>query len=103
MADMTNEQAARVLEKFQNSDYGRGGKVGVAIDTAIAVLREQGWVKTAERLPTVLDADDEGKVPVLIIGMLTGRWIRISVYYKSVTMDTAEYFLPLPGAPEVEG
>ena len=33
------EQAAEVLEKFQKGIYGHGGKVGVAIDTAIAALR----------------------------------------------------------------
>ena len=35
-----HEQAADVLEKFQKDIYGHGGKVGVAIDTAIAALRE---------------------------------------------------------------
>ena len=34
------EQAAEVLEKFQKGIYGHGGKVGVAIDTAIAALRD---------------------------------------------------------------
>ena len=73
-----------------------------AYRTAIAALREQGWVKTAERLPTVLDTDDEGKVPILTRGMLTGSWIRITLFYKAVTTDTAEYFLPLPREPEEE-
>ena len=50
------EQAAEVLEKFQNGTYGHGGKVGVVIDTAIAALRQPGWVKTADRVPTWEDA-----------------------------------------------
>ena len=99
------EHAARVLEDevkemVQSVTY-RTRHLN-ALDTAIAALREQGWVKTDERLPTVLDADDEGKVPILTRGMLTGSWIRIALFYKAVTTDTAEYFLPLPRAPEEE-
>ena len=37
-ARVQREQAAEVLEKFQKGIYGHGGKVGVAIDTAIAAL-----------------------------------------------------------------
>jgi hypothetical protein len=39
MTHEQREQAAEVLEKFQKGIYGYGGKVGVAIDTAIAALR----------------------------------------------------------------
>ena len=39
-ARVQREQAAEVLEKFQKGIYGHGGKVGVAIDTAIATLRD---------------------------------------------------------------
>jgi len=53
MTQKQREQAARVLEEFQKSERGRGGKVGVAIDTAIAALREpeHGYTMTADRLP----------------------------------------------------
>lgn len=39
MTHEQREQAAEVLEKFQNGIYGHGGKVGLAIDIAIAALR----------------------------------------------------------------
>jgi hypothetical protein len=98
------EQAARVLENIwiryiSTFDDIESEEVD-ALDTAIATLREQGWVKTTERLPNILDADDEGKVPILTRGKLTGSWVRITIFYKAVTTDTAEYFLPLPRAPE---
>ena len=60
------------------------------------------WVKTSDRLPTEADADDEGKVTALVTGMLTGKLLSLSLYYKSVTADSADYFLPLPKLPEVE-
>ena len=60
------------------------------------------WVKTSDRLPTEADADDEGKVTALITGSITGKLLSLSLYYKSVTADSADYFLPLPKLPEVE-
>ena len=64
MADYTQserEQAAEVLEKFQKGIYGHGGKVGVAIDTAIAVLREPvGYTMTADRFPDGAPFDEYG-------------------------------------------
>ena len=59
------------------------------------------WVKTSDRLPTEADADDEGKVTALITGALTGKLLSLSLYYKSVTADSADYFLPMPKLPEV--
>ena len=120
MTQEQREQAARTLQEFYdfNKTLTPQGEswlqaditinrytqeeLGKALPTAIAALREQGWVRTSVRVPTVLDIDDEGKVPVLIRGMLTRSLIRISLFYKSVTTDTAEYFLPLPKLPEVE-
>lgn len=60
------------------------------------------WVKTSDRLPTEADADDEGKVTALITGSVTGKLLSLSLYYKSVTANSADYFLPLPKLPEVE-
>ena len=64
MSDYTRaqrEQAAEVLEKFQKGIYGHGGKVGVAIDTAIAVLREPvGYTMTADRSPDGAPFDEYG-------------------------------------------
>jgi SH3-like domain-containing protein len=60
------------------------------------------WVKTSDRLPTEADADDEGKVTALITGSITGKLLSLSLYYKSLTADSADYFLPLPKLPEVE-
>ncbi len=59
------------------------------------------WVKTSDRLPTSVDADAEGKVTALIPGMITGKLLSLSLYYKLVTADSAVYFLPLPKFPEV--
>ena len=102
---MTRDEAANILWWASKRHYP-GDQMDItaedieAFDMAIAALREQGWVRTSVRVPTVLDIDDEGKVPVLIRGMLTRSLIRISLFYKSVTTDTAEYFLPLPKLPE---
>lgn len=60
-----------------------------------------GWVKTSDRLPTEADADDEGKVTALITGPITGKLLSLSLYYESVTADSADYFLPMPKLPEV--
>jgi ribosomal protein S27AE len=60
------------------------------------------WVKTTDRLPTKEDADDEGKVTALITGALTGKLLSLSLYYESVTAESADYFLPMPKLPEVE-
>ena len=60
------------------------------------------WVKTSDRLPTKADADDEGSVTALIMGPITGELISMSLYYESVTADSADYFLPMPKLPEVE-
>ena len=60
------------------------------------------WVKTSDRLPTKDDADDEGKVTALITGMITGKLLSLSLYYASVTAESADYFLPMPKLPEVE-
>ena len=67
------------------------------------VSKRSPWVKTSDRLPTEADADDEGKVTALITGALTGKLLSLSLYYKSVTADSADYFLPMPKLPEVEG
>ena len=107
---MNREEAANWLEHYcygepnllRDCDDDIAEKIQTALDEAIAALREHGWVKTAERLPTVMDTDDEGKVPILTRGMLSGSWIRITIFYKAVTTDTAEYFLPLPRVPEEE-
>jgi len=61
------------------------------------------WVKTSDRLPTEADADDEGKVTALITGSTTGKLLSLSLDYASVTTKSADYFLPLPKLPEVEG
>ena len=61
------------------------------------------WVKTSDRLPTEADADGEGKVTALITGALTGKLLSLSLYYESVTSESADYFLPMPKLPEVEG
>ena len=58
------------------------------------------WVKTSDRLPTEADADDEGKVTALITGSTTGKLLSLSLDYASVTMKSADYFLPLPKLPE---
>ena len=64
MSDYTRvqrEQAAEVLEKFQKGIYGHGGKVGVAIDAAIAVLREPvGYTMTTDRFPDGAPFDEYG-------------------------------------------
>ena len=60
------------------------------------------WVKTSDRLPTEADAVDEGKVTALITGSITGKLLSLSLYYKLVTADSADYFLPMPKLPEVE-
>ena len=73
-----------------------------AYNAAIDALTAPQWVKTSDRLPTEADADDEGKVTALVTGMLTGKLLSLSLYYKSVTADSADYFLPLPKLPEVE-
>ena len=58
------------------------------------------WVKTSDRLPTTLDTDELGKLPVLIKSALNGDLLRASIYYESVTPDSVDYFLPLPRSPE---
>ena len=97
---MTREQAAEVLEKFQNGTYGHGGKVGVAIDTAIAALRQPGWVRTADRLP-------EGDEHDGILGLYNGPGYLL---YDSVRIgwlrshpEMYVYWTHLPKKPEVEG
>ncbi len=75
------------------------------IDTGIIKGKDiflSPWVKTSDRLPTEADADDEGKVTALITGALTGKLLSLSLYYESVTANSADYFLPLPKLPEVE-
>lgn len=99
MAEYTQEQkeqAARVLEKFQQGIYGYGGKVGVAIDTAISVLREHGWVRTSERLPTEKDADDDGNV------LVSGEGgVEIIAYHRVISTNFFKHWMSLLALPEV--
>lgn len=81
MAEYTHEQreqAAQVLEKFQQGVYGYVGKVDVALDTAIACLlspgaspdvdgKAGGWLDTADIKPdraheTIIVQDENGQV-----------------------------------------
>ncbi len=99
-----------VIEVLTNSLDGLGTAwiVDEAISAAIKLLAadtnvaRSPWVKTSDRLPTEADADDEGKVTALITGSITGKLRSLSLYYKSVTAESADYFLPLPKLPEVE-
>ena len=101
---MTREEAAKVLDcAWRGLDWKTTMNINEAYGLAIKRLREpSGWVRTADRLPTEADANDEGKVTALITGALTGKLLSLSLYYKSVTADSADYFLPLPKLPEVE-
>ena len=105
---MTREQrerAARVLEQINYVQCTGDPTIDEqrrAVDAAIDALRGPEWVRTADRLPTEADADDEGKVTALITGSVTGKLLSLSLYYKSVTANSADYFLPLPKLPEVE-
>ena len=84
-ADVANEYANKPL----------------ADDTNVA---RSPWVKTADRLPTEADADEEGRIPVLAVGIFTGRLIKMTVHYKVVSANTEgiKYFLPIPLLPEEE-
>ena len=123
---MTNQEKEALLKRIYalptgwadgRGSYGEGGTVGsedaamfwpedvidainqFADDTNVV---RSPWVKTSDRLPTEADADDEGKVTALITGALTGKLLSLSLYYESVTANSADYFLPLPKLPEVE-
>ena len=103
MTHEQREQAAEVLEKFQNGIYGHGGKVGLAIDIAIAALREPEWVRTVDRLPTEADAGVDEKILTIYDDgetrvMGTDYWA-----YVAMVPEMFPYWLPVPKLPEVEG
>ena len=94
--------ADALYEAFERTPWRDNADRDIAeelVDNAPTVI---SWVKTSDRLPTEADADVEGKVTVLATGPITGNLVSLSLYYKSVTADSADYFLPLPKLPEVE-
>ena len=103
MADMTREEAARVLETEHyllcSNDSER--KLQEAILVALSALRS-GWVKTAERPPTEADAGYNEEVVALY------RHEETEVvgcdYWKFVAKNPGyfPYWMPLPKLPEVE-
>lgn len=101
---MTREEMARVLSDVIEDRYLGAELTDLEADKArFALAALLGpWVKTTDRLPTKEDADDEGKVTALITGTLTGKLLSLSLYYASVTAESADYFLPMPKLPEVE-
>ena len=94
------EQAAEVLEKFQNGTYGHGGKVGVAIDTAIAALRQPGWVRTADRLP---EGDEHDEILGLYNGPGYLLYDIVQIGWLRLHPEMYVYWTHLPKKPEVEG
>ena len=99
---MNREEAITTLKNYIERITGGmfPGEREILVE-AFDALRSP-WVKTADRLPTKEDADDEGKVTALITGMLTGKLLSLSLYYASVTAESADYFLPMPKFPRVE-
>ena len=93
------EQAAEVLEKFQNGTYGHGGKVGVAIDTAIAALRQPGWVRTADRLP---EGDEHDEILGLYNGPGYLLYDIVQIGWLRLHPEMYVYWTHLPGKPDAE-
>ena len=127
-SEMTHQEKEALLKRIYalptgwadgGGSYGEGGPVGsedaamlwpedvidainqFADDTNVA---RSPWVKTSDRLPTEADADEEGRIPVLAVGIFTGRLIKMTVHYKVVSANTEgiKYFLPIPLLPEEE-
>lgn len=67
-----------------------------AINMAIAALL-QGWVRTADRLPTEAD----GYVIGLGKGMYTKKLVPFVTWWSALNKKTAIYWMPLPKLPEV--
>jgi hypothetical protein len=105
MADMTREEAARVLEmlsgdllNIENADLIN--KILDAMSMGATALR--GWVKTADRLPTEADANKN----LCVLAMVArDRQIRVARYKElyAKEFDGAYYFSHWMTLPEVEG
>jgi hypothetical protein len=120
---MTRERVIQLLEYikiFENGALGRGA-TGIALDIAIAALREQPrWISVEERLP-----DGNAKCLVSIhyrdgydtIDVLWFRkayksldlpkkgdyWLRYDSEYGDIDMTAlVTHWMPLPEGPEVE-
>ena len=102
MADMSREEAARVLEmlsgdllNIENADLIN--KILDAMSMGAAALR--GWVKTADRLPTEAD----GYVIGLQKSYLTDDLVPFATWCTALTEYPSIYWMPLLPLPEVEG
>jgi hypothetical protein len=116
MADMTREEAAKLLDKKADDaeewaewherehDYeyaDESKKRATALRMGSAALR--GWVKTADRLPTEKDADGSGHIVTL--WMYDGR-LRASVTLWDIVSSCSDryiYWMPLPPLPDERG
>lgn len=99
------ERIQKIIKIMLNHNYEAWNPIAEDINSWIEDNIMRGWVRTADRLPEEKDADSEGKVPILTVGVFTGSWVRISIHYKAVTSKSAVYFLsfpPLPALPEVD-
>jgi N-acetyl-beta-hexosaminidase len=105
MADMSNEQAALVLERVWKRYTSIVDEIDSeevdAVSAALTALR--GWVKTADRLPTEADAGYNEEVVTLYRDRDTE--LAGCDYWKYVAKNPEcfPYWMPLPKLPEVEG
>lgn len=95
--------ADALYEAFERTPWRDNADRDIAEDLLDNAPTVSPWVKTSDRLPTEADADGDGKVTVIVTGPITGRLLSLSIHYKSVTADSAHYFLPLPKLPDFEG
>ena len=112
MTQEQRERAARVLEILSPNDLEysdlRGNffpdGIDEAIQLAINALREQGWVRTSDRLPTKQDSPTGMVVNAWSYSPMCGEYGFMAAPYEDVetTPNPKDYWMPLPPLPEAD-
>ena len=110
MTRVERECAARVLEQINYMQCTGDPTIDEqkrAVDTAIAALREQGWVRTSKRVPTEADDGEFGVVLAYNKALSKedemGLAACVCAWVVREGPEWWTYWMPLPALPEVEG
>ena len=113
--NITREQAIRILHPDTNieaiDDYEEAGNYEHAYDTAclmaVDALRQPGWVRTADRVPTEADEGGYGVVVAYNKAMESDDEMGLAACVRAWVVREGPqwwtYWLPLPPLPETVG